>query len=669
MPSSRRASDFAVSTISIPVLPSAPQLAATSIRSKLPAALAAALVLLAALPLAAQTVDWTARHAGTARSTAHPGGGDSARGKRALAFDAAGNAFVTGRVSNGANDDYLTVKYDASGAPVWARTYNGTGNAGDRAYALALDGSGNVYVTGESWGSLGGWNYVTVKYDTNGNLLWTMSYNGTGNASDQAYALAIDGSGNVYVSGIARGALGGDNYATVKYDTNGTQLWAQEYNGTGNSTDRAWALALDGSGNVYVTGESWASLGGWNYATVKYTSGGTQLWAKEYDGTGSGIDSARALTVDGSGNVYVTGRAQGAAAGVNYGTVKYESGGTQLWAKEYNGTGNGNDSAYALAVDGSGNVYVTGSSMGASGGANYLTVKYDTNGIPLWVKEYNGTGNNGDSAFALAVDGGGNVYVTGYSMGASDGFNYVTVKYDTNGNPLWLEEYNGTGNGTDSAYALAVDGTGNPCVAGLARNAQGFDEFRVISYAAGDGAERWNATHSATPVVERLGSGHYFTRASAISDDDSIYLAGSIWSGTSTDFLTVKLASSGALLWAQLYDGTGNGTDEAAALVVDESGNVYVTGTSQGSAGGRNYATLAYDSGGTLQWAREFDGTASDNDWGYAIALDQTGNVYVTGSSWGATGDENSATVKYNGDGTLQWAREYNGTANGRVAS
>src|SRR3972149_184729 len=141
----------------------------------------------------------------------------------------------------------------------WVATYNGPGNSYDQANALTVDNSGNVYVTGGSYVSGGFEDYATIKYAPNGDTLWVRRYNGPGNSSDAAYALALDGSGNVYVTGCSPGSGTIEDYATIKYAPNGDTLWVRRYNGPDSSYDYASALALDGSGNVYVTGVSWSN--------------------------------------------------------------------------------------------------------------------------------------------------------------------------------------------------------------------------------------------------------------------------------------------------------------------------------------------------------------------------------------------------------------------------
>ena len=155
-----------------------------------------------------------------------------------------------------------------------------------------------------------------------------------------------------------------------------TQAWAKRYNGPGNGDDRAWALALDGQGNVYVTGQSMGSGTDNDYATRKYSPSGQLLWAKRYNGPANSDDSAWALALDSQGNVYVTGHSMGSGTGYDYATLKYSPSGQLLWTKRYNGPGNGNDSANALALGSQGTVYVTGYSTGSGTGYDYATIRY-----------------------------------------------------------------------------------------------------------------------------------------------------------------------------------------------------------------------------------------------------------------------------------------------------
>ena len=180
---------------------------------------------------------------------------------------------------------------------------------------------------------------------------WAVEYNGTGNNTDLAKKILVDANGNSYVTGSSYGASGLYNYTTVKYNSSGVQQWFSEYNGTGNNDDRAAAMALDANGNVYVTGYSIGALGGYNFVTIKYNSSGVQQWLASYNGSGNGNDQARSISLDISGNVYVTGYVQGTVGGQNFGTVKYNNSGVQQCVTEYNGTGNAADLPQGVNIE------------------------------------------------------------------------------------------------------------------------------------------------------------------------------------------------------------------------------------------------------------------------------------------------------------------------------
>lgn len=356
----------------------------------------------------------------------------------AIAVDSAGNVYVTGKSSTGYNNetgvtayDYATIKYDAAGNELWVKRYDG--GEVDFPKSLAVDAAGNVYVTGYS--GTASFDYATVKYSAAGAELWVKRYNGPGNFDDVANALTVDGSGNVYVTGWSTGTSSsnsGRDYATIKYNTAGTELWVRRSHYVGG--DEAYALAVDAAGNVYVTGKSTGVYNNYDYATLKYDASGNVLWSSRYNGPGNGDDEATDLALDATGNVYVTGAVKNNrnSNDYDYATIKYSPAGAELRVRRYNGPGNNSDRARSLIVDAAGNVYVTGQSIGYGTGYDFATVKYDAAGAQSWVKRYDGYGESDDYAAAVGVDGSGNVYVTGLSVGNNDGDFYVytnTIKY------------------------------------------------------------------------------------------------------------------------------------------------------------------------------------------------------------------------------------------------
>lgn len=418
---------------------------------------------------------WTAQYNGTANDHDY---------LQATVVDPVGNVFATGYAKESASGthDYVTVKYDSAGNRIWRAVYDGNAGRDDQACALALDAAGNVYVTGSSQLSsgAGGWDYVTVKYDASGNQLWANRYNGSANKDDLASAIAVDTNGNVVVTGKSKNASDKFQYATVKYNNAGNQLWLRTYVGSAASEDNATAVAVDATGNVYVTGKSKGTLTAFDYATIKYAPAGTQLWASRYSGDLLKDDNASKVVVDVAGNVYVTGDSEGLLGSVDYATVKYNSNGVQLWVATYNGPANKDDQPSNLALDSAGNVFVTGASGVTDTKADYATVKYSPQGQQLWVRRYDGPIQDDDNATALALDAVGDVYVTGQSKGNSTGYDFATVKYlNADGTQKWIARFNSGSGNNDAGMAVGVDRAGSVYVGGQAFNKL---DYTLIKY-------------------------------------------------------------------------------------------------------------------------------------------------------------------------------------------
>src|SRR5262245_21117286 len=247
------------------------------------------------------------------------------------------------------------------------------------------------------------------------NPQWTRFQDGPPvHVDDQATALVVDPAGNVYVTGSSGGFPDGD-YSTVKYSPNGDVLWVRRYDApaTPTSLDGANAIALDGMGNIVVTGNGVASGSDQDYVTIKYTAAGDSLWVRGYDGTAQADDIAYAVTADADGNTYVTGASGGVSADKDVVTIKYTPTGSVAWTRRLDGPAHQDDEGFALALDGLGNLYVAAWWFMSTGSWDYATIKYDLDGNMQWLRTYNGTGNSGDNPFAVSVDPSGNVVVAG----------------------------------------------------------------------------------------------------------------------------------------------------------------------------------------------------------------------------------------------------------------
>ena len=440
---------------------------------------------------------------------------------------------------------FLRLDLFAQVAQEWVARYNGPGNSFEDVTSMAVDDSGNVYITGQSGGIGTSSDYATIKYNSLGVEQWVARYNGPQNTTDESKSIALDKSGNVYVTGNSAGDGTALDYATIKYNPSGVEQWVSRYNGPQNSTDQSKCISVDNSGNVYVTGYSQSGQNGYDIATIKYDSAGDSVWVEIFNTPEIGsADYANSLVIDTLGNVYVSGwrRIPSGSTNLDYLTIKYNSTGLLLWAADYDGPANSNEVPNAIAVDGNGNVYVTGNSQNSlvSGADNdYATVMYNSSGVQQWVSRYNGPANGQDESRAIAIDDSGNVYITGQSTDVNGSTpDYATIKYNSLGAEQWVSRYTGIqDNSGDGANSLAIDNLGNVYVTGT--------------------------------------SGSF--------------------SGTKADYATIKYNSLGVQQWAERYNGPpGNGTDQAKAIVLDNLGNIYVTGSSGGTGTSMDFATIKY---------------------------------------------------------------------------
>ncbi|HEY1199334.1 MAG TPA: SBBP repeat-containing protein [Niastella sp.] len=556
----------------------------------------------------------------------------------ALAVDASGNVYITGFSGNEEEDpdnDYVTIKYNAAGTQQWASIFSGPGiDQSGEATDLVLDAAGNVYVTG-GISIEQAVDYATIKYNNNGVQQWVALYDGPGNDLDKANAIGLDYNGNVFITGLSRlDGFGNGDYATIKYNASGVQKWLKRFNGPSElkgDNDLANALAVDGNGNVHVTGGIRKNSTGYDYTTYKYDNDGDREWKKTYNGPGNGPDEASDITLDAQGNVYVTGRSDGLGTSLDFATVKYGADGDTKWSKRYNGPANGFDEATAIAVDANGNVYVTGTSVGSGTSDDYTTIKYDNNGNTQWIRRYNGLGNSFDRASAIGVDNAGNVYVTGWSWGIGTYQDYATIKYDANGNELWVARYNAGTNTSEEAKALVVDALGNVYITGTGNPTEfSPSDYVTIKYNTA-GVQQWVARYGTANIDE--------PKDIAVDAVGNVFVTG----GSFGDYATVKYNAAGAQQWdARLALGVAN------ALALDAAGNVYVTGANRlSNVTSDDYVTIKYNTAGVQQWLARYDGPANSVDVATDIAVDNDGFVYVTGRSTGIGTGYDYATIKY----------------------
>jgi hypothetical protein len=418
---------------------------------------------------------------------------------RSVAVDGSGNVFVTGQfmgtvdfgggaLASAGGSDIFVAKYDAAGNHVWSKRF---GDAMSQcANSVAVDKSENIVVTGYYYGSVnfGGSNLnsagtediFVAKFDAAGNHLWSKRF---GDANSQyAYGVAVDGSGNVAIAGQFFGTVdfgggtltsaGGDDIFVAKFDVGGNHLWSKRF-GDANS-QLAYGVAAGGSGNIALTGTFWS--------TVDF-GGGT-------------------LTSAGNDDIFV---------------VKFDANGNHLWSKRF-GDASFSQNAWGIAADGSGNAVVTGSFWGTvnfgggaltSAGLNDIFIaKFDTNGNHLWSKRCGDTSQQ--EGRGVAIDAWGNVIMTGHSSGTVDfgggpvssagSYDVFVVKYNASGNHIWSKCFGDMY--AQYGQCAVADGLGNVIATGYFDNTVNFGGATLTSTGGWDIflAKFWRAA----PVIHAV---------------------------------------------------------------------------------------------------------------------------------------------------------------------
>jgi len=537
---------------------------------------------------------------------------------------------------------------------LWAKQFGmGAAASTEHFVDLATDGVGNILVTGWSSAQPFGTEYLTQKYDSGGNLVWEARFGGDGNGDNKAKAIAVDGSGNAAVSGVAfNSETYGYDITTVYYNSGGVQQWsvaipvalrhsslmdeptAVKFDSNGNVCVCGWVLALDQTGTFIRS----------DWVVIKYDAAGNEMWSDYYD---SGIfedDWAVDMIPDAFGNLYVTGISETN----NYEdmlTIKYDVSGARAWTKIFDQ--GWYEEATAIARDADGNIIVSGTD------GDFLTLKYDENGIQLWFRRMDGPLNGDDYVNDVAVDTSGNVIVAGETEGNFGDYDFLTVKYSGAGDTLWAVTYDGNGTGSAGGYSLDVDTPGNIYVTGY-EDTTGQNDFTIstIKYDT-SGALQWSKRQANY-------SDYSFDRSVAVLSNGQILTAGTVW-GNDYDLRLQTYQPDGSAGWQYSYDGVSNSWETARFLFQDDMGNIYIGGTSWD--GDYDVFAAKFDPNGMLLWSNRSDGGYGSTDTPLAMAVDDNGNIYFAGYTYNGS-YQDFLTVKYNANGNESWIRTFSGAAN-----
>ena len=643
---------------------------------------------------------------------------------KAMAIDSDGNIIAVGYTSSNSND-YWVVKLNADGSgPAWAEPATFGGSGADVATAVAVDTAKNIIVTGYTWNGTD-YDVHTVKYSgVDGSVLWQHTFDdGTANGNDMAIGVAVDASDDIYVAGTSANGTKKDDFLIIKYPSAGNiPTWQELYDDVDypNNDNRILALAVGGAG-IAVTGYSSKGGADFDVLTRKYGFDKTLVRQWRHSSTGSADDRGLAVKLDSLGNVVVAGYVSVSASNTDMYTVKYDpASDTPIWAKTYGG--NGIDEPRAIWLDSADEVFVTGYTTTLSGNQDYVTLRYASapGDNPVWVTVHDSGNGATDIPFAItgdnAADGG--VFAAGYTN-VSGNENFLTLKYrKDNGIILWQKSWNGSGNKHDRAIGIGLHSR-NVCVAGWSDGATSYDfVFQKYDFGALNAPNdlvatvqpdletsiilTWtdNSSNEDTFFIQRkLGEGgtyadivtdpvtlpagtttytdtglsannyyYYRVRAFNAANGDSNY-------SNEARALT-KIISYQAPAWDYLYDGNSN-EDYATSVAVGSDDHPVVTGYSllpDSGADSFDYITIKLNRATKAQiWKTPFDSGDNGNDSAESVAVDGNNDVLVTGTAYLflAGGEENSDdlyTTKYLSATGAQvtgqsWPGQY-GTAN-----
>lgn len=361
------------------------------------------------------------------------------------------------------------------------------------------------------------------------------------------------------------------------------------------SIDKARFIVTDKIGAVIVTGVTNPDGVNEDITTIKYDKDGNLLWIAVYNGPGNYKDYPVALSADAAGNVYITGGSTGEGTATDFVTIKYSPAGNMEWAQRYASEGGLFDQPYSMAVDDFGNVYVTGAAahyVTYNSGSDWITIKYNTNGKQVWIQGYD-DGITDDRGTALSIDELGNVYAAGQCRGPS--YHIGIIKYDSAGTKQWITKYDGEKQSDDRISMIKPGGDGNICVTGYS-------------------------------------------------------------SEKNTDILTMKLNTEGEILWKKSFSSPENSFEEAASLITDNSGNIYVLGLTGPKLDKKLRCIIKYNSSGEQQWSIISQKFVSRNIGEVSMTLDKNGSLLVTGSSLiSATAPTEMVIDCFSPEGILKW--------------
>ena len=388
-------------------------------------------------------------------------GGSDTEEAIGITVDSSDNIFVCGpTASDGAgNTDGLLAKYNTDGTLLWDKTLGGS--ARDYFYASATDSNGNVYVSGYTASQgVAYYDVLTTKYNSSGAIQWQRILGQT--YYDTGDAIAVDSSGNVYVTGRLRNSEQVDHLSLLKYNTSGSLQFQTALNWGGDKGSHGRGIAFDSSGDILICGNNKPSANYSNqFALVKYNSSGALQYNKIFGNQSGGNRQLRGIAIDSSDNIYLSG------LGNDHSVItKLNSSLSTQWTRKLTASGqNAYADFYDVVVDGDGNAYACGAYIGSYA----LLAKYNSSGVLQWQNKLT-VGTNQCLFNAITITSLGTPIVTGYVNGDGAGAKDVVVlklPADGSGHGTYGSMVYASSSLTDAAFTLPTiadrgTGTGSP---------------------------------------------------------------------------------------------------------------------------------------------------------------------------------------------------------------
>lgn len=655
--------------------------------------------------------------------------------------------YMLGGVNNPESSaDYRLTKFTLSGDTVWDHIFDGECFTDDYAFAFTEDPNGNIIVVGKGreseaesqqrpllflfapdgtllWRTLyhtneqinigvkgiivtlndfvllcttqdndGLKDIMTIKYDHNGNLLWTARYDDINHGQDCANGIVADSAGNIYVSGSVISDRDGTlDFGVIKYNKDGVQEWVRQYGGSSQTDDTQSGISLDNKGILTLAGIS-QDVGSTNKTLlmVKYSSIGDTIFARSYnldvwvynlfgqlsdqhgniylvgtdsydviavkiDSTGEkqrtyrfdagNLEYPESACIDHGGQLLITGASDSSITQRGHDFVlKVSDLGTTLWSSI--GFGNAIEGT-AITEDSFGYIYVAGNNE------DCLLAKYDSNGNEIWDKVVQAPNKSDDIAASIAVDNYRSAYLTGILV-TDTSFDYVVSKFNNMGRLRWSTRFSGPSvNGYTGASFTGVDEHHNVYISGSAYFGENPESTPIVKFDS-NGVQQWAKYFQA-------GQGNIIQQMKVTPSGD-IYIASFVRITRSNHrMIFANYNTEGNLQWEEYYGDTTATYADVTGMEVDSFGNLYAAGFLIGSRNeGLGLVTSKFDCSGNQCWSFTYNDTTAYSTRSGSLTMDSKGAaLYVTAFSNLKTSEQDQVTFKLDTAGNKQWIQHY----------